>query len=105
MADDREQLRNDTMNEDESVALPIDGILDLHTFNPREINTLIPDYLQLCREQGILVVRIIHGKGTGALRRSVHTLLMRLPDVASFRLAGEDPSGWGATIIRLLPPE
>lgn len=103
MTEDQERFGLDTVDEDEPVELPVDGILDLHTFNPRDINTLIPDYLQLCREQGILVVKIIHGKGTGALRRSVHALLTRIPEVASFRLAGEDPSGWGATIVQLVP--
>ena len=104
-AEDREDLRDNTVGEDDPVALPIDGILDLHPFKPQEIKNLIPDYLHACREQGIFVVRIIHGKGTGALRRSVHALLTRLPEVASFRLAGEDPSGWGATIVRLVPPQ
>jgi len=104
MIEDRNNLGDDTVDENEPVVLPVDGILDLHTFNPREFNHLIPDYLRLCREQGIFVVRIIHGKGTGALRRSIHALLTRLPEVASFRLAGEDPSGWGATIVRLVPP-
>jgi DNA-nicking Smr family endonuclease len=90
-------------DQDAAVEVPIDGILDLHTFNPREIKDLLPDYLSLCRERGILQVRIIHGKGRGALRRSVHSILPHLSYVISFRLAGEDGGGWGATIVTLRP--
>ena len=86
------------------VALPIDGTLDLHTFAPREIKALVPDYLAACRERGILQVRIIHGKGTGALRRTVHALLARLEEVAAFSTASEDSGGWGATLVSLRPP-
>jgi len=87
----------------ESVDLPVDGTLDLHTFHPREVKDLLPHYLALCRERGILQVRVIHGKGTGALRETVHSILGRLPEVSSFVLAGEDGGGWGATLVRLKP--
>jgi dsDNA-specific endonuclease/ATPase MutS2 len=85
----------------EPVELPIDGTLDLHTFQPGEVKDLLPDYLNACREKGILEVRVIHGKGTGTLRETVHAILKRLPEVASFRLAGVDAGSWGATIVRL----
>ena len=90
-------------NMEEIIEFPIDGVLDLHTFDPREIKELIPEYLHLCQEQGILKVRIIHGKGRGVLRSSVHSLLSRLPEVASLRTAGEGEGGWGATIVQLWP--
>jgi DNA-nicking Smr family endonuclease len=89
------------MDEPVPVVIPIDGVLDLHTFNPREVKELVPDYLAVCRERDILQVRIIHGKGTGAMQRTVHSILIRLPEVISFRLAGEDGGGWGATIVAL----
>ena len=79
----------------------VDGVLDLHPFSPRDLPTLIPDYLTACREGGIRSVRIIHGKGTGTVRASVHALLRRSPLVASFRPADSDAGGWGATLVDL----
>ena len=87
------------------VVLPVDGVLDLHTFPPREVKGLVADYLGECRRLGILEVRIIHGKGTGSLRRTVHGILERLPAVASFRLADESGGGWGATLVDLRQEE
>jgi DNA-nicking Smr family endonuclease len=87
----------------EAVELPIEGILDLHAFHPREVKDLLPEYLMACREKGILEVRIIHGKGTGMLRETVHALLKRMPDVVSFRLAGQDAGSWGSTVACLRP--
>jgi dsDNA-specific endonuclease/ATPase MutS2 len=91
------------MDDQEPVELPVDGILDLHSFQPGDVKELVPDYLSLCREKGILRVRIIHGKGTGALRTTVHAILSKLPGVASFKQAMEDEGGWGATIVTLKP--
>ena len=90
-------------DENGPIEIPIDGTLDLHMFRPGEVKDLVPDYLAACRERGILQVRIVHGKGTGMLREKVHSILRGLPEVASFRLAGEDGGGWGATIVMLRP--
>jgi dsDNA-specific endonuclease/ATPase MutS2 len=85
------------------VYLPIDGTLDLHVFSPKDLKTLIPDYLEECRREGIFQVRIIHGKGRGDLRRSVQAILGRLAYVTSFRLAGPGGGTWGATLVDLSP--
>jgi len=89
------------MSDNEHVEIPVNGTLDLHYFSPREVCSLIPDYLEACMERGILQVRIVHGKGTGILRARVHSILKRLDCVASFSLAGDGAGGWGATIVRL----
>lgn len=83
------------------IELPIDGTLDLHAFRPPEIKFLVPEYLEECRKKGILSVRIVHGKGTGTLRRTVHAVLARLEVVASFRLGDESSGSWGATLVIL----
>ena len=81
--------------------LPIDGVLDLHTFRPGDVKDLLPEYFSACRGKGIFEIRVVHGKGTGALRKTVHSLLKKMPEVASFRTAPEDAGGWGATLVRL----
>ncbi len=85
------------------VEIPIDGTLDLHTFHPKEVKDLVPEYLLACREKNILQVRIIHGKGKGTLRRIVHSVLAKDPIVASFKLADETAGSWGATLVCLHP--
>ncbi len=90
-----------TDTDEDPVRLEIDGTLDLHTFQPRELGELVPAYLSACRKQGIHEIRIVHGKGTGSLRRSVHAILARLEYVESYRLADETGGGWGATIVQL----
>jgi DNA-nicking Smr family endonuclease len=86
---------------DRPVELPITGELDLHTFRPADLGELIPAYLAACAARRIGEVRIIHGKGTGTLRATVHALLQRSPLVASFRLGDETSGSWGATLVRL----
>lgn len=93
-----------TLEMDHAIELPIDGVLDLHTFAPRDVRDLVGEYLEACAARGIEDVRIIHGKGTGALRRTVHAVLERHPLVVAFRLAGEGEGGWGATKALLRPP-
>ncbi|HRY48665.1 MAG TPA: Smr/MutS family protein [Candidatus Paceibacterota bacterium] len=89
------------MTDSDSIELPIEGELDLHTFRPQDVKDLVVDYLDACARKGIGSVRIIHGKGTGALRETVHGVLRRHPRVRHFRLAGELMGGWGATLVEL----
>ena len=85
----------------EPVELPIDGVLDLHTFRPQDVKPVVLDYLAECLARGILQVRVIHGKGIGQLRQTVHSILAQHPQVKSFALAGEAYGGSGATIVHL----
>ena len=101
MPDDHEdEDEGPTPDPDEPVVMPIEPVLDLHHFRPAEVKDLVTEWLGECVARGWTEVRVIHGKGTGALRETVHALLRKHPAVESFSL---DPgkSGWGATVIRL----
>ena len=87
----------------EPVAIPITGELDLHTFRPAEIGDLLENYFAACRRRGLLRVRVVHGKGTGTLRTTVHSCLRRSPVVLRFDAGDEHSGGWGATIVTLKP--
>jgi dsDNA-specific endonuclease/ATPase MutS2 len=89
------------MKEDEIIEYPIEDSIDLHTFRPNEVKDLLHDYLEAAGEKGFEEVRIIHGKGSGVLRRIVHSALKAHPLVRSFREAGSESGGWGATIAVL----
>jgi DNA-nicking Smr family endonuclease len=77
--------------------------LDLHTFLPKECADVVEEYVRAAQEAGLPAVRIIHGKGTGALRRTVHAVLDRHPAVRAYQLAGATRGSWGATLVELLP--
>jgi DNA-nicking Smr family endonuclease len=85
------------------IVMPIEDVLDLHTFNPKEVPELLEDYLSACISENIFSVRIIHGKGTGILKSRVHSLLKKNPTVKSFKEAGLEGGGWGATLVELKP--
>ena len=85
------------------VHIPINGIIDLHTFSPKDASDVINEYINVCFHKGILEVKIIHGKGKGILRRRVESALNKHPFVLSFR-QDSGPSGWGATIALLKNP-
>ena len=85
----------------EPVQLPINGVLDLHTVQPREVKDVLLAYLEVCQEKGILEIRVIHGKGIGNLQRTVHAILKKHPDVISFVQASELYGGSGATMIKI----
>jgi len=87
--------------DDAPVPLPITGELDLHTFDPRDVHDLIPAYLAECAARHLREVRIVHGKGTGRLRLTVHSLLRHSPFVRAYRLGDERTGSWGATLVTL----
>jgi uncharacterized protein (TIGR00290 family) len=82
---------------------PLDGTLDLHGIPPKEVGDLVDDWIDACRREGLTRLRIVHGKGIGALRATVHARLRRRADIAGFRPGGEGGGGWGATLVDLEP--
>lgn len=87
----------------EPIEYPIDGTLDLHQFQPKEIKDVVVDYIDACLERGIYALRIIHGKGIGVQREIVRSILAKHPAVASFRHEGGSGGAWGATVVDLKP--
>ena len=83
------------------VSIPIEDWIDLHTFSPREIPSLLEEYLHECQKKGFKEVRIIHGKGKGVQMNIVHSFLRKSPLVESFRLAPPEAGAWGAAIVLL----
>ncbi len=79
--------------------VPVDGVLDLHFFAPRDIESVVEEYLRAAVEAGLPEVRLIHGRGIGVQRRTVHAVLARHPAVEAFWDAPE--SHLGATVARL----
>ncbi|HEY8430509.1 MAG TPA: Smr/MutS family protein [Sandaracinaceae bacterium] len=90
---------------EDAARLEIDGVLDLHAFRPSDVPDLVPTWLDECKAHGFFEVRIIHGKGRGVLRRTVHAILERRADVISYGLAPAHLGGWGATVVVLAPDE
>ncbi len=83
------------------IKVPIEDILDLHTFNPKEIPDLLTSYFAACIDAKIYSVRIVHGKGQGVLRERVRSILKHHAMVESFRNAPSEAGGWGATLVDL----
>ena len=89
-------------SEEDPIEYPITSEIDLHTFRPNEVSSLLREYIKECRQRQILEIRVIHGKGTGTLREGVHRLLDQMDDqVRSYRLGDETRGSWGATLVTL----
>jgi len=84
-----------------AVRIPIEDWIDLHTFSPKEIPSLLEEYLLECQKKRFKEVRIIHGKGKGVQRNIVHSFLEKSHLVDSYRISPDDQGGWGATIVYL----
>ena len=90
-----------THSDDEPIHLPIEDALDLHAFQPKEIASVVEEYLHECARAGFVEVRLIHGKGGGVQRAIVRLVLDRHPAVFSYRDAPAEAGGWGATLVIL----
>jgi dsDNA-specific endonuclease/ATPase MutS2 len=89
------------MTEPDPVTLPIEDSLDLHAFVPRDVPSVVDEYLAQAVARGFGEVRLIHGRGTGVQRAIVQKILARHPFVLSFSDAPPERGGWGATIAVL----
>jgi dsDNA-specific endonuclease/ATPase MutS2 len=85
------------------IELPIEDVLDLHPFAPRDLRDVVGSYLEAALEAGFAEVRLIHGRGIGVQREIVRSLLSSHPAVEEFRDAPPTRGGWGATVVRLRP--
>ena len=93
------------MEDSDPVEYPIDGELDLHQFRPQDVKDFVTDYLELFQGKEILKVRVVHGRGIGALKATVHALLPKLDTVSNLHLADDRSGGWGATWVYLHPKD
>ena len=83
------------------VVLPLEDSIDLHPFQPKDIPSVVKEYLGQCLEAGILEVRLIHGKGKGVQRNIIRALLEKHANVESFHDAPLEAGSWGATVVIL----
>jgi DNA-nicking Smr family endonuclease len=89
------------MTDDDPFHVPIEEAIDLHAFAPRDVVSVVEEYLLACRERGLTSVRIVHGRGKGVQRAEVRRLLGSLEYVLDFGDAPPVAGGWGATMVRL----
>ena len=81
--------------------IPIEGTLDLHPFAPRDIPSVVEEYIFEAHARGLAEVRVVHGRGRGVQRGIVQNVLEKHPLVIAFF---DDPdSHLGATIATLKP--
>ena len=101
----RRKQPGDTANSDspfaDPVVVPIEGSIDLHAFSPKDIPSVVEEYIEQCVTAGIYEVRIIHGRGKGVQRQIIRSILEKHPRVLSFKAAPVEAGGWGATILVL----
>lgn len=88
---------------DEPVEVPIEDVLDLHSFRPADVRDVALEYLTEARRRGLRQVRLIHGRGIGVQRERIQSLLRTLDWVEAFHDADHTGGGWGATIVLLRP--
>lgn len=81
--------------------LEIEDSIDLHGFHPRDVLSVVEEYLEAALEKGYTEVRLIHGRGKGVQRARIQALLAQHESVAGFRDAPATRGGWGATVVSL----
>jgi DNA-nicking Smr family endonuclease len=86
---------------DDPIVIPIEDHLDLHPFQPKDIPSVVEEYLEQCKAAGFHEVRLIHGKGKGVQRNIIRALLKKHANVESFHDAALEAGSWGATIVIL----
>lgn len=79
--------------------VPIEEAIDLHAFQPRDVVSVVEEYIRAAARAGLREVRLIHGRGRGVQRGMVQAALERHPFVETFRDAPD--SHLGATIVIL----
>ncbi len=84
--------------------IPIEDRIDLHPFSPKEVVSVVEEYLDEAAKRGLRQVRIIHDRGTGTQRRMVRHALSRHPRVEWYGDAPPEAGGWGATLVLLRLP-
>lgn len=87
-----------------AAVLPLEDVIDLHGFQPRDIPSVVEEYTRAAVEAGLREVRLIHGRGTGFQRQRVRQVLATLPWVEAFADAPPSRGGWGATLVALRLP-
>lgn len=85
----------------EPVVIEITDVFDLHTIPPREVKSVLQEYLYQARLKGFTSVRIIHGRGIGVQRQMVRSILARTDFVVDWTDAPPEAGGIGATIVRM----
>ncbi|MGK2857462.1 MAG: Smr/MutS family protein [Thermoanaerobaculia bacterium] len=94
-------MEDEDQDEVPPVEIPISDSIDLHAFRPRDVRSVVVDYLAEARARGYAQVRLIHGRGIGVQREIVRTLLAEIPWVVDFTDADPSGGGWGATVVSL----
>lgn len=84
---------------DEAIVLPLEDSIDLHAFAPRDIPSVVEEYIYQCHQTGFHEVRVIHGRGKGVQRRIVQSVLAKNPLVSSYKDAPPEAGGWGSTVV------
>lgn len=101
-ADDAELLPDPSPSPfPDGVTIEFQDVIDLHAIPPRQVRAVVEDYIDEAHRRGVRWVRIIHGKGIGAQREMVRSILSRTRNVVDFRDAPQEAGGWGATVVTL----